>query len=149
MGIRDSTCTEAIPPYLQTGRPRSASGRILSAESKRHAKYLGRTGIYLNPGRRTLSQLGSRSQHNGQRHLPRILKLQKRTGNTPDRSQQNNYPNRRTGYKCSGNRPSAERLRRSGQHPETKGTDGRSKYKTRHCHKNSSQTAYCLRKRNQ
>lgn len=50
-----------------------------------------------------------------------------------DRSQQNNYPNRRTGNKRSG----------------TKGTDGRSKYKTRHCHKNSSQTAYCLRKRNQ
>ena len=84
-------------------------------------------------GRRTLSQLGSRSQHNGQRHLPRILKLQKRTGDTPDRSQQNNYPNRRTGNKRSG----------------TKGTDGRSKYNTRHRHKNSSQTAYCLRKRNQ
>lgn len=73
------------------------------------------------------------SQHNGQRHLPRILKLQKRTGDTPDRSQQNNYPNRRTGNKRSG----------------TKGTDGRSKYNTRHRHKNSSQTAYCLRKRNQ
>ena len=86
-----------------------------------------------NSGRRTLSQLGSRSQHNGQRHLPRILKLQKRTGDTPDRSQQNNYPNRRTGNKRSG----------------TKGTDGRSKYNTRHRHKNSSQTAYCLRKRNQ
>lgn len=67
------------------------------------------------------------------RHLPRILKLQKRTGDTPDRSQQNNYPNRRTGNKRSG----------------TKGTDGRSKYNTRHRHKNSSQTTYCLRKRNQ
>ena len=92
-----------------------------------------RIGLHLNSGRRTLSQLGSRSQHNGQRHLPRILKLQKRTGDTPDRSQQNNYPNRRTGNKRSG----------------TKGTDGRSKYNTRHRHKNSSQTTYCLRKRNQ
>lgn len=113
------TCTEAIPPYLQTGRPRSASSRIPGAESKRHAKYPGRIGLHLNSGRRTLSQLGSRSQHNGQRHLPRILKLQKRTGDTPDRSQQNNYPNRRTGNKRSG----------------TKGTDGRSKYNTRHRHK--------------
>ena len=71
--------------------------RVDRAESKRHAKYPGRIGLHLNSGRRTLSQLGSRSQHNGQRHLPRILKLQKRTGDTPDRSQQNNYPNRRTG----------------------------------------------------
>lgn len=38
---------------------------FLVSESERHAKYPGRTRIYLNPGRRTLSQLGSRSQHDG------------------------------------------------------------------------------------
>lgn len=77
------------------------------------------------------SEAGANTMAKGIYHA--FLNYKKRTGNTPDRSQQNNYPNRRTGYKCSG----------------TKGTDGRSKYNTRHRHKNSSQTTYCLRKRNQ
>ena len=73
------TGAETIPTYLQTSGPGRAPSRIPCIKSKCHAQHSGGTRIYLHSRGRTLPELGSRCQYNGERNLPCFSELQERT----------------------------------------------------------------------
>ena len=58
---------------MQTSGPGRAPSRIPCIKSKRHAQHSGGTRIYLHSRGRTLPELGSRCQYNGERNLPAFL----------------------------------------------------------------------------